>query len=91
MMARAHIFVHGLVQGVYFRHSTTITAKQLGLSGWVRNLPDGRVEVVCEGPREQILAMIAWCKEGPGSARVDSVEVDWEGYADEFKSFDVRY
>jgi acylphosphatase len=91
MMVRAHVFVQGLVQGVYFRHFTRITAGRLGLTGWVKNLPDGRVEVICEGFREQVLTMIDWCKEGPGPARVDNVEVDWEGYTGEFKSFDVRY
>ena len=91
MMVRTHIVVQGLVQGVYFRHFTRITAEQLGLSGWVRNRSDGGVEVVCEGPREQILAMIDWCRQGPVSARVDAIDVQWEDYTGEFKSFEVRY
>ena len=91
MMARAHIFVHGLVQGVYFRHFTRITAEELGLTGWVRNLQGGRVEIVCEGPRDQVVDMITWCNAGPRTAHVENVEVEWEGYTGEFKSFDVRY
>jgi acylphosphatase len=91
MMVRAHIYVHGLVQGVYFRHYTKNTADILGLKGWVNNLADGTVEILCEGPREKVLAMIDWCKEGPAAARVEGTDVLWEGYTGEIKSFDVRY
>jgi len=59
-MKRVHIFVSGIVQGVFFRHFTSMKAKQLGLTGWVRNLRDGRVEMVCEGNEDAIKEMIAW-------------------------------
>ena len=91
MMARVHIFVRGLVQGVYFRHYTRITGRETGVTGWVRNLEDGRVEVVCEGTEEQIAEMIEWCRTGPAHARVDGMEVRHEEYTGEFKAFDVRY
>lgn len=91
MVARAHIFVHGLVQGVFFRHYAKNTADMLGLNGWAKNLSDGRVEVLCEGPRDQVLAMVDRLKEGPAAARVEGTDVLWEGYTGEFKSFDVRY
>lgn len=91
MMTRAHIYVRGLVQGVYFRHYTEMTANRLGLTGWVRNLRDGRVEVVCEGPEERVDEMVEWCKEGPRSAVVKGIELSWEEYTGEFAAFHVRY
>ena len=77
-MTRARVRVRGLVQGVYFRAETRSRAASLGLGGWVRNLPDGSVEAVFEGPSEQVELMVAWCRRGPVDARVDEVELDWE-------------
>jgi acylphosphatase len=91
MMARAHIFVRGLVQGVYFRHYTETTARRIGVTGWAKNLRDGRVEVLCEGRKENVLAMVEWCKQGPPHGRVDDVEVNWEEYRGDSETFDVRY
>jgi acylphosphatase len=65
MQARAHIVVHGVVQGVFFRYSTQREAEGLGLTGWVRNLPDGGVEIVCEGEKD---AVEKW-SPGPAQAR----------------------
>ncbi len=76
--ARAHAFISGRVQGVWFRGSTVETAERLGLAGWARNLPDGRVEAVFEGAREAVEAALAWCHRGPPAARVDAVDVQWE-------------
>ena len=90
-MKRVHILVSGRVQGVFYRASTREKASQLGLSGWVRNLPDGRVELVAEGPEEQIDALIEWCHKGPPVARVDKVEIDYEEPRAEFDGFRVRY
>ncbi len=78
MPVRARVLVRGLVQGVYFRHHTRERALARGVSGWVRNLPDGRVEAVFEGEREAVEAMIEWCRVGPRTARVEGVEVHWE-------------
>jgi acylphosphatase len=90
MMVRTHIFVQGLVQGVNFRHYTKMTADNLGVTGWVKNLKDGRVEVLCEGTGEQVAKLAEWCRKGPPSAHVASTDVKPEEYAGEFKTFEVR-
>ena len=76
--ARARVVVRGRVQGVFFRVETRERARSLGLSGWVRNTPDGSVEAVFEGDRERIESMLAWCRRGPSLARVDDVQTEWE-------------
>ena len=76
--ARARAVVRGRVQGVFFRAETRDRARSLGLSGWVRNAPDGSVEAVFEGDRERIESMLAWCRRGPSLARVDDVQAEWE-------------
>lgn len=75
---RAHVFVSGKVQGVGYRMSTEEVANELELSGWVRNLPDGRVEAVFEGTKEVVEEMIAWCRQGNPSAVVENVAVEYE-------------
>ncbi|MEM5812671.1 MAG: acylphosphatase, partial [Candidatus Aenigmatarchaeota archaeon] len=72
------VFVSGIVQGVFYRSWTEQTARGLGISGWVRNLPDGRVEAVFEGEKSKIERMIGLCRKGPPRARVDKVEVKKE-------------
>ena len=91
MKRRAHIWISGLVQGVWYRASAKDVARRLGLRGWVRNLPDGRVEIVAEGDEEALKALIDWCWEGPPLARVENVEVVWEPYLGEFSDFTVKY
>lgn len=81
----------GKVQGVWYRATTVEEAKKLGLTGWVRNLPDGRVQIVAEGPRESLERLIAWCHEGPPLAVVDEVKVVWEPYTGEFANFSIAY
>jgi acylphosphatase len=76
--ARARVVVRGRVQGVFFRVETRDRARSLGLSGWVRNAPDGSVEAVFEGDRERIESMLAWCRRGPSLAQVDELEAEWE-------------
>ena len=76
--ARARIRVTGLVQGVFYRQSTAQEASRLGLSGSVRNLADGSVEVEAEGARPAVEALVAFCRRGPPAARVAEVEVTWE-------------
>jgi acylphosphatase len=73
---RVHAIVTGRVQGVSYRASTVAEARRLGLRGWVRNLPDGRVELEAEGPAQHIDALIAWCRRGPPAARVADVAID---------------
>ncbi|WP_248516542.1 acylphosphatase [Salinarchaeum laminariae] len=73
---RAHVFVTGRVQGVFFRATTRERAAEVGVDGWVRNLDDGRVEAVFEGSEEQVDAMIEFCHEGSSAARVEDVDVE---------------
>jgi len=87
MNSRVHVFVSGKVQGVFFRSSTKDMADELGLSGWVRNLADGRVEAVFEGNNEVIQKMLEWCRKGPEHAKVTGVEVIAEDYSGDFKEF----
>ena len=85
--ARVHLRIHGQVQGVFFRASTEVEARRLGLTGWVRNCPDGAVEVVAEGPRAQLEHLVAWCRHGPPRAQVDHVEIEWSEATGEFSGF----
>lgn len=91
MKARAHVYISGVVQGVFFRASARNKAKELGIIGWVRNLPDGRVEAVFEGGDAQVDAMVSWCQKGPSHSLVEDVDVVREGYKGEFGDFSVRY
>ncbi len=72
-----HIMVHGRVQGVFFRASTQTRALELSLVGWVRNLPDSWVEIHAEGDQENLELLIEWCRQGPPSAKVTRVDLDW--------------
>ena len=91
MMRRAEILVSGLVQGVAFRYNTTRKADELRLTGVVRNLRDGRVEIVSEGAEEEIEKLVDWCRRGPGGAIVKHVDVSWKDYTGEFKDFRIVY
>jgi acylphosphatase len=88
---RAHVFVSGRVQGVSFRYYTVRQASDKGVRGWVRNLADGRVEAMFEGPQEKVEAMVQWCHQGPPAARVSEVEVEWSQATHEWSDFHVRY
>lgn len=88
---RAHVIIHGLVQGVWFRASTKEVAVRLGVGGWVRNLPDGSVEALFEGGKKKVEEIVGWCYKGPPGAQVSKVELSWEPYLGEFKHFDIRY
>jgi acylphosphatase len=88
---RARVIVHGLVQGVWFRASTKDEANRLGVTGWVRNLPDGSVEALFEGPKKKVEAIVEWCHRGPAGAKVNSVDIAWELYTREFGHFEIRY
>ena len=87
---RLHVLIEGRVQGVGFRFSTYEQALAMGLNGWVRNLYDGRVEAEFEGPRGALEQMLAWCREGPGPARVTNVEACWERGEPKHKGFHCR-
>jgi len=91
MKARALILVGGRVQGVFFRDHTRTWAGSLGITGWVRNLREGRVEVLAEGEREKIEALIARLREGPPLAQVETVDVDWQEFQGEFRDFRIAW
>ena len=91
MKARAHLFISGRVQGVYYRGFTMEVAESLGLTGWAKNLPDRRVEVVFEGEKDAIEKAIAKCYEGPPAAGVTDIDVSWEETCEGFKGFSIRY
>ena len=86
-MVRAQALVRGKVQGVYYRASAQKKALSLQLTGWVRNCPDGSVEGIIEGGREQVEAMLAWCKQGPPGASVERLTFDWAPYTGEYRTF----
>jgi acylphosphatase len=91
MKVRAHVFVSGGVQGVFYRSETLYEARKHHVNGWIRNLLDDRVEAVFEGEEEDVKQVVEFCKRGPPSARVASVEVSWEAYTGEFTGFGIRY
>jgi acylphosphatase len=88
---RARVFITGRVQGVFFRMATQNEAKRHGLSGWAKNKADGSVEVVFEGEKTAVEALLEWCKTGPPYARVEQVEIQWEESMDELDHFEIRY
>ena len=91
MKVRAHVLISGRVQGVFFRYETKCLAVKLGVAGWVRNLPDGRVEAVFEGEKEDVERMIEFCHRGPPGAIVREVEVSWEEPTGRFQGFRILY
>jgi len=90
MRVRAHVFISGRVQGVFFRESTKNNAEKLGVSGWVRNLSDGRVEAVFEGEERDVKRMLEWCRTGPKLAKVEKADIIWEAPKGE-KGFEIKY
>jgi acylphosphatase len=87
LKVRAHVYVAGQVQGVFFRSSVREQAYETGLKGWIRNLSDGRVEAVFEGEREIVERLVHFCRQGPPRARVSGIQVFWEPYSGEFTHF----
>ncbi|KEG11301.1 acylphosphatase [Trypanosoma grayi] len=92
IILRCNIFVSGRVQGVFYRNHTRRAAQARGVRGWVRNLPDGRVEVMAEGSRAAVDDLVKWCHVGSPKSRVDAVDatVVAEGDAYTFATFEVR-
>jgi acylphosphatase len=86
---RVHVFVSGDVQGLGFRQAIADKANEQGVTGWVRNLRDGRVEAVLEGPRDEVYRVVGLCRAGPKGARVAGVQVDREPPRDE-KTFTIK-
>jgi acylphosphatase len=90
-MKRFKIRVCGRVQGVFFRYNTKKVADKLKLNGYVRNNPNGIVEIVAEGSDEKINKLIEWCKKGPIGSKVEKVEIKEEKYKKEFENFSIVY
>jgi acylphosphatase len=86
---RGHLLIEGRVQGVFFRASAQAEASRLGLTGWVRNRPDGAVEIVAEGERKKLDDLIAWCRHGPRGAEVENVRIEREEFSGEFSVFRI--
>lgn len=91
MKVRTYVFVSGLVQGVFFRFETMRRARRRNVTGWVRNLPDGRVEAVFEGKKTDVEEMVSFCQVGPPGAVVRDVKVYWEEPTGQFKNFRILY
>jgi len=88
---RAHVFVSGRVQGIFFRQNTEQKAESRGVTGWVRNLDDGRVEAVFEGEEDDVKALVDFCRRGPRGAVITNVDVEFERFSGEFRNFKVTY
>lgn len=91
LLVRAHVFISGRVQGVNFRYATKTMADVLGLTGWVRDLLDGRVEAIFEGEEDAVRQAIHWCRAGTSSALVDHVEVTYENVTEDFDRFHITW
>lgn len=91
MKTGVHVFISGRVQGVWFRASTRQKAQQLGLTGWVRNTSDGKVEAVFEGEENKINEMIKWCHRGSSLSKVKNVEIKKQNPTNEFDDFSIKY
>ncbi len=89
--ARAHLFIEGKVQGVFYRAFTRELAQNLGLKGWVRNLRDGRVEALFEGEKDAIERAIKECFVGPPGAKVTNIDIRWETYKGDQEDFFIKY
>ena len=91
MKTNVHVVISGRVQGVWFRATTKQKAEQLGITGWVRNTPDGCVEAIIEGEEQQVKKMIEWCHEGPPLATVDKVEIKNQSPTNGFDGFSIKH
>lgn len=89
-MVRARLLISGRVQGVFYRATCQDEASARGLVGWVRNLPDGRVEALLQGARENVEALIKWCYVGPPHARVSKIDVAYEEAKDDLTGFQIH-
>jgi acylphosphatase len=91
MKKRLHIYYSGTVQGVGFRFTAEAVANELGLGGWVKNLRDGRVEVLCEGEEAALISFINKMKNGPMKHYITSAEIEWGESINQFENFAVRF
>ncbi len=90
MQTRVHLIITGKVQGICFRAYTEQEAIRLGLKGWVKNCPDGSVEIIAEGEEKKVEELIRWCQHGPSRAQVTEVKIKKEKFENEFFDFQIR-
>ena len=88
---RVHILISGKVQGVFFRQALKVIAKKNNVVGWVRNLPDKRVEAILEGDSKSVNLVVEWAKIGPANSHVDDIQISNEEFRNEFSMFEVLY
>lgn len=88
---RVRLMIEGRVQGVWFRDSTRREAETLGVRGWVRNRPEGTVEVLAEGEEDKVRRLVAWCHHGPSYAKVSRVHETEESWRGEFNAFAIVF
>lgn len=91
MARRMHLLIEGRVQGVCYRMEACAEARKLGLTGWIRNLGDGRVEITAEGDETDLATMLQWCGTGPMFANVTDVQADYGDVSGEFEEFTVEH
>lgn len=85
-----HLYISGHVQGVAFRANSLRMASNFGLGGWVKNLPDGRVELLAQGDEKALRHLLSWAHQGPSQSRVDHLEVHWDEPSEHFQDFQIR-
>ena len=90
-LKRVEVVIEGHVQGIFFRSNTVTHAKKLGITGFVKNLPNETVKAVFEGNEKELNEILEFCKKGPMGARVTAVKVDWKPATNEFKDFCTEY
>lgn len=90
-MKQVRLQITGMVQGVFFRSETKVKAVSLGITGWVKNEPDGSVSALAVGEEANLRELVEWCKKGPPGAEVDQVKEVWEDLGEEFEGFEIRY
>jgi acylphosphatase len=88
-LKQVQLFVRGRVQGVFFRASAQREAKRLGLTGWVKNRPDGAVELLAEGEEDALKELLGWAHHGPSAARVERVDIRWRSFVGDFSDFRI--
>ena len=91
MKIAKRVIISGRVQGVFFRANTKQKAEQLGITGWVRNTSDGKVEAIFEGDENSVKEMISWCRHGPSLARVDNINIKENKATSEYTDFKIKY
>ena len=91
MLSRVHVFVSGRVQGVAYRYFVERRASEIPVTGWVKNLRDGRVEIMAEGEKADLESFLGFLRQGPRMANVDDLDIRWEDYRGEYEDFRIEF